>query len=232
MVGPLAIRTMLQNPLTKFSRRPFPPNLHALRSCRISYGQFGEDLFLTALLGYEKTNGVYVDVGCYHPIDYSNTYIFYQRGWHGIAIDPNPNWSAAWQKFRPRDTFVNSAVSSSPESMFYLMNRLYPACNRLLTEAPATVSPDDTLITVHTRTLTNIVDELLPHTKIDLLNIDCEGYDLQILQTLDFAHIKPRVIAAEDSTVSTDSLLCSFLKLHGYDCMAHIGLTKVFQSKA
>ena len=223
---------MLKKILTKFRRRPFPRNLHALRSCRISYAQFGEDLFLTSLLGYEKTDGVYVDVGCYHPIDYSNTYIFYQRGWHGIAIDPNPGWKTEWQKFRPRDTFINAAIASSVGSMTYLVNRRYPACNRLLVEAPPKISPDETLITIPTSPLSNILDQRMPQTRIDLLSIDCEGHDLQVLQTFDFAHRKPLVIAAEDSTVSNDSPLCSFLQAQGYDCMSHIGLTKVFRSKA
>ena len=116
--------------------------------------------------------------------------------------------------------------------MTYLTNRRYPACNRLLAELPATTSPDESLITVPTSPLSNILDERMPHTRIDFLSIDCEGHDLQVLQTFDFLHRKPLVIAAEDSTVSTDSPLCSFLQTQGYDCMSHIGLTKVFRSKA
>jgi len=220
---------MLRRLLTKFSRRPFPRNLHALRSCRISYAQFGEDLFLTSLLGYEKTDGTYVDVGCYHPIDYSNTYIFYQRGWRGLAIDPNPNWKSEWQKFRPRDTFINAAIAPSAGSMTYLMNRHYPACNRLLVEAAATISPDETLLTVATRNLDSVLDEYLPGADIDLLNVDCEGQDLQILQTIDFSRRKPFVIAAEDSNAAADSQLGEFLQSHGYDCKAQIGLVKIFQ---
>jgi len=223
---------MLKKALSKFSRRPFPRNLHALRSCRISYSQFGEDLFLTSLLGYEKTDGVYVDVGCYHPIDYSNTYIFYQRGWHGLAIDANPTWKAAWQKFRARDTFVNAAVASSAGSMIYVLNRRYPACNRLLAQPPTTTSPDESLITVPTSPLSEILNKRMPYSEIDLLNIDCEGLDLEILKTFDFRNARPTVIAAEDSTVGTDSPLCLFLKTHEYDCMAHIGLTKIFLCKA
>jgi FkbM family methyltransferase len=220
---------MLRKAFQKFFRRPFPRNLHALKSCRISYGQFGEDLFLTSLLGYEKTDGVYVDVGCYHPIDYSNTYIFYQRGWHGLAIDPNPAWKAEWQRFRPRDTFINAAIASSAGSMTYLMNRRYPACNRLLAEPPASTSPDETLISVPTRELNRLLDEHLPDTRIDLLNVDCEGQDLQILHTFDFSRRKPAVIATEDPVVATDSPLSTFLQSHGYDCKAHIGFTKIFQ---
>lgn len=223
---------MFQKALTKFSRRPFPRNFQALRSCRISYGQFGEDLFLTSLLGYEKTDGVYVDVGCYHPIDFSNTYIFYQRGWHGVAIDPNPAWRVAWEKYRPRDHFVNAAVSSSVGSMVYVMNRRHPPCNRVLAEAPPTMSPDETSITVPTRPLNDILDEHLPNTKIDLLNVDCEGHDLEILRGFDFSRRKPFVIAAEDKAVRMDSELCTFLQSRGYDYKAHIGVTKVFQTQA
>ena len=129
---------MFRKLLAKFSRRPFPRNLHALRSCRVSYVQFGEDLFLTSLLGYERTEGTYVDIGCYHPVDYSNTYIFYQRGWSGLAIDANPDWKPEWQKFRPRDKFINAAIGLSEGSMHYVMNSRYPACNRLLAEPPVT----------------------------------------------------------------------------------------------
>ena len=31
--------------------------------------------------------GVYMDVGCNHPIKYNNTYLLNKRGWSGINID-------------------------------------------------------------------------------------------------------------------------------------------------
>jgi FkbM family methyltransferase len=221
---------MLKKFVQKYSRRPFPRNFASLRSCRISYSQFGEDLFLSTLLGYEKAEGIYVDVGCYHPINYSNTYIFYERGWHGLAIDPNPGWQRLWEQYRPRDRFLNTAVTPSKGTMNYLMNSRYPACNRLVAATPAQLSPDEKVVTVPTVPLDVILREHLPNTtKIDLLNVDCEGFDLAVIQTLDFSRVKPRVIAAEDSEVGLESPLCRFLQPHGYECRAHIGLTKVFE---
>ena len=32
-------------------------------------------------------NGIYIDVGCNHPIKFNNTYLLYKRGWSGINID-------------------------------------------------------------------------------------------------------------------------------------------------
>lgn len=222
---------MFQKALTKFWRRPFPRNLRALRSCRISYAQFGEDLFITTLLGYEKSHGIYVDAGCYHPIDYSNTYIFYQRGWHGIAIDPNPVYASEWQRYRPRDHFVLSAVSSSVGSMTYSMNKRYPAHNRLLTERSRTPSPDEIQIDVPTRPLRQIVEEFLPEGPIDLLNVDCEEHDLEVLKTYDFSRNRPHVIAAEDLAAGRESPICAFLESHRYSYKAQIGFTKIFQAE-
>ena len=51
------------------------------------YSQFGEDKILNELIPNKFTNGFYVDVGCFHPKKYSNTYILFRRGWRGINID-------------------------------------------------------------------------------------------------------------------------------------------------
>ena len=53
---------------------------------RTYYSQFGEDTILRELLG-KKRGGVYVDVGCYHPRKFSNTYLLHRRGWSGVNID-------------------------------------------------------------------------------------------------------------------------------------------------
>ena len=52
-----------------------------------SYSVSGEDLIILPFL--PAKGGFYVDVGCYHPILYSNTYRLYRNGWKGIVIDPN-----------------------------------------------------------------------------------------------------------------------------------------------
>jgi len=223
---------MLQTIRTKFFRRPFPANLSALKSCRISYSQYGEDLFLTSLLGYEKTDGVFIDIGCYHPIELSNTYIFSQRGWTGVAIDPNPRWAEAWRKFRPKDHFVNAAVSSTEGQSLYLRNSRYPAMNRLIDALPAEgLSPDESTTTVPTLRLDGIAARLLPGRAIDLMNIDCEGHDLAVLQSIDFDTMRPRVIAVEDLTLQDGSSVSTFLLSRGYACRAVIGITKIFEAE-
>ena len=222
---------MVKTILNKIARRPFPTNLKALRNCRISYSQFGEDLYLTTLLGYEKRKGTCIDIGAFRPIEYSNTYIFYQRGWTGVAIDPNPRWASEWLRYRPRDNFVNVAVSPIMRKVGYSMDQSFPACNRVVAEVPANLTNDEKYITVPALPLNEILSDRLLSSSIDLLNIDCEGYDLEILRSLDFKVWHPNVIAAEDTSVGMESDLCVFLEAKSYECMSHIGLTKIFKDR-
>ena len=55
---------------------------------RKTYSQFKEDIFLKKY--FQNINqGFYVDIGCYHPIKYSNTALLYNKGWSGINLDLN-----------------------------------------------------------------------------------------------------------------------------------------------
>ena len=61
---------------------------------KIGFSQNGEDDFIRAhfwndiLAGYK---GTYLDVGCYHETLYSNTKLLSLSGWHGLAVDANPD---------------------------------------------------------------------------------------------------------------------------------------------
>jgi FkbM family methyltransferase len=219
---------------TKLKRRPFPLNLEALRACRVSYAHTGEDLFLTTLLGYEKTDGIYVDVGCFRPIEFSNTYIFYERGWRGIAIDPNPGLKPEWDHYRAEDTFLNFAISKERKKMVYLINKQYAAMNTVVDEdevsrfdpAQYTVSSCESI------PLTAILEQHLKGNRIDLLNVDCEGRDFEVLSTLDFQKYRPHVIAVEDRDISLQSRTAEYLLALNYQCRAYIGLTKIFQNNS
>ena len=51
-----------------------------------SYSISNVDLIIDRLFSKIK-KGVYIDVGCNHPIKYNNTYLLHKRGWSGINID-------------------------------------------------------------------------------------------------------------------------------------------------
>ena len=73
------------------------------------YSQTGQDVIL-AHLPFGHDFDLYVDVGAFRPIKYSNTYYFYQRGWTGIDIEPTSGQIDLFKNLCPRDLNLACAV--------------------------------------------------------------------------------------------------------------------------
>ena len=112
-------------------KRGLPMNWKSLKSFTASYSQMGEDIYLSYLFGPTKNTGKYLDIGSYDPIQYSNTYLLYQRGWTGIAIEPNHSFKKEWRKYRPKDLFINIGISNHEQDLYLAEHKTYPAMNKL-----------------------------------------------------------------------------------------------------
>ena len=77
---PKKFKTLLAHQAVEDFKKKFELSL-------LSFSQEGEDLILNRFLG-KKEKGFYVDIGAHDPKRFSNTNIFYERGWTGINIDP------------------------------------------------------------------------------------------------------------------------------------------------
>lgn len=78
----------------------------------VSYSQNFEDVMLwRALRGVAE--GFYVDIGAAWPDEHSVTRVFYDRGWSGINVEPNPRFHAELEAKRPRDRNLCVAVGAS-----------------------------------------------------------------------------------------------------------------------
>jgi FkbM family methyltransferase len=168
---------------------------------RISYAQEGEDLLLDRIFK-SKQNGFYVDVGAYHPKRYSNTYLFYEKGWQGINIDPSPNNMLLFNKIRPRDLNLEIGVSEELQTLtYYIYNE--PAFNGFVKD----FSEENTRGTsfkligqneIQTFPLYVILDKYLPaNQKISFMSVDVEGLDLEVLKSNNWEKYRPEVILVE-----------------------------------
>jgi len=171
-----------------------------IRSARsLSFSQYGEDLLLAVTL-FPNRHGRFVDVGAYHPWKSSNTYKLYLRGWSGLTIEPNPDVAELFRRKRPRDTHVVGGVGASDSTLTY--HRFDDA--KLNTFSDEQVRTYRALGFEVLDTLDAPCRPLQSHLDahgvgaIDLLAIDCEGYDLIALQGLDFARSRPTAILVED----------------------------------
>jgi len=94
---------------------------------RNSFSQEGEDMILQRIFS-GKNDGFFVDVGAHHPTRFSNTYLFYLKGWRGINIDAAPGSMTAFRKVRPADINIECPVSDKSDiATFYIFNE--PALN-------------------------------------------------------------------------------------------------------
>jgi Methyltransferase FkbM domain len=80
--------------------------------------------------------------------------------------------------------------------------------------------------TIQTLTLTEALDQTrLRSSRIDYLNIDCEGHDLAVLQSLDFVRYEPSIISIEAISTEAEDRITQFLKGLSYSRFLRQGLT-------
>lgn len=179
---------------------------------RTSFAQEGEDVILARIFE-GQARGIYVDVGAHHPRRFSNTELLYRRGWHGVNIDAAPGSMAAFRRLRPRDVNLEIGVATRDETRdFFIFDE--PALNtfdaeraRSLDKPPYKVQ---SVVKIRCAPLSTILGE---HAigEIDLLTIDAEGFDRDVLQTLDWDRSKPRVVLVEQHQLDLAALLASEL---------------------
>ncbi len=187
------------------------------------YGQDGEDLILNRLLEGQPI-GFYVDVGAHHPVRFSNTYLFYQRGWRGINIDAMPRSMKKFKKMRSRDINIECGVAGTAGKLVYHQFN-EPALNTFdANEAEHKNKPPYQMIGT-VEVAVERLDALLarylpPGQQIDFLSVDVEGKDEEVLRSNDWSRYRPRFILAE--TLRTDMLsmgncpVVQFLRSVGY----------------
>jgi len=162
--------------------------------------RFGEDKKIIKFFKNKK-DGVYLDVGCFHPSRENNTYLMHKLGWKGINIDLNPLSIDLFKVARPKDINICAAVSDKKSSKNIFFDHQLSSLN--------TLSKNHTLFIkkafgiknlkkkkVKTRTL----NEILITNKIkaiDFMNIDVEGHEIEVLKNFNFNFFDIKLICIE-----------------------------------
>jgi FkbM family methyltransferase len=162
------------------------------------HSQFGEDRYIFENLELPH-QGVFVDVGAGHPIYLSNTYFFEKNGWEGICIDADPSQYELLKKERNQ---VQWAAISAEEGEIEFSQSYLPSYSSAVNEKeynPLLKVPFKGIIKVPAFRLETILQKYNIE-KIDLLDIDVEGTELEVWQTLDYEKHKPTVVILEYQT--------------------------------
>tara|TARA_B100001057_G_scaffold248999_1_gene249264 strand:- start:675 stop:1409 length:735 start_codon:yes stop_codon:yes gene_type:complete len=174
--------------------------------------QFGEDKYIKELFD-KNFIGKFLDVGCYHPTRHNNTYLMYKSGWSGMNIDLNPLTIELFDFMRPRDININSGVSDMEiEKKLYFIDELNTQNtldqNQLnFLKNHHNIKESEILEKkIMTRNLNNILHDHKFYN-IDFMNLDIEGHELKVLETLDFNKINIKYLCIEMIKHNEDSIL-------------------------
>ena len=165
---------------------------------RKSYAMDGEDIAID-LFNKKKNNGFYVDVGAHHPIQRNNTHLLFKKGWEGINIDVNQFSIDLFNFLRPNDLNLQVAVSNKEGDILFFYQKKFSQLNTTDKKiAEENFQGNFQQRKVKCQTIKNILDNSkYKNKKIDFLNIDVEGSEMKVLETLNFKIYDPSLICIE-----------------------------------
>ena len=205
-----------------------------------THSMYGEDLIIKKFFK-KKQKGFYVDVGCYHPLEGNNTYLLYKKGWNGINLDINSLSIELFNAARKEDHNVNVAVSNKSKKVKIYFRKKINMLNTV-DKKFATINFKKGFQTkfINSNTLNSILKRSkFKNKKIDFLNLDVEGNELNALKSINFKKYKPKLICVEihnhemSNKNQTDyykkNATYKFLNNRGYKLLWKNGFSYIFR---
>lgn len=216
-------------------------NLYIRHKCYINrknYSQWGEDKFINDFF-IKKNNGVYLDIGCFHPVMYSNTCLLHKRGWSGINIDINPTSIDLFNIVRPKDFNLCTTIDKDDKEFNIYYDDPFSPLNTLDREFYKKIKKKSNRIfkdiTIKSKTIDRIINDSKINSKIDFINIDVEGRDYEILKNIKIDKLKPSLVSIEthnvDGTESTNyNKIKNFLENNKFITYKRIGPSTLYKA--
>ncbi|KAL1528328.1 hypothetical protein AB1Y20_009682 [Prymnesium parvum] len=205
-------------------------------------GQEGQDKWADEHLFHRRRRGVFVDLGCYDGITYSNTWYFEKvLNWSGVCVEPNPAVFARISSEARRSTGVQAAVSSADGKMPFVAAYMRSSLNATAVDysflASQGVRTEKVMVDVLSPT--SLLAKYLPSTPagtprtIDYVNIDVEAHEVVILQAWPFESYCVEVFNIENQPPHGEpSILPQLMEIlapRGYEHLLRIGVDEVFR---
>ena len=201
--------------------------------------QFGEEKFILSFFD-KKYRGKFLDIGCFHPTRHNNTYTMYKKGRNGINIDLNPLSIELFNFARTKDININAAISDNEENKrLYFVDELNTQntleANHLsfLKNHHNLKEEEISQQEIKTKKLSKILDTY-NFNDIDFMNIDVEGHELKILNSIDFIKYRIKFICIEmidhnDQAKLINEKLNAILEKNNYVLEKKLGFNFIYK---
>ena len=199
------------------------------------YGQFDDDRLIEEYFEEGYIGGC-IDVGATNGVNINNTLHFEENGWYCLCIEPNPNYYEKLKNNRKHS--LNLAISNINENF---MNFTVVRLNDNDEGAISSLKIDDTLyqdfinrgfdikttdIKVSVRTLDFCIENFYNFDKIDFIDIDTEGTELDVLKGFDINRWQPKLIVVENNYNTPD--IENYLKTFQYFKDKRVGVNDYY----
>ncbi len=166
------------------------------KSKKITFSLTGIDLIVDYI--FKKNNGIYIDVGCNHPVYNNNTYLLNKKGWKGINIDIDKKSIQLFDLFRKKDLNINLAVSSKKTELEYINYHEKSPINAIKTSQNRHFQSLEKTKKIKSDTLDSIIENSqFKDKKIDFVSIDVEGHEIEVIKGFNLKKYKPSIIVIE-----------------------------------
>jgi len=184
--------------------------------------QYGQDWYLATQVFPSKTDGFFIDIGANHPTEINNTLYFEKIGWKGFAFEPQQYFVDLWKQAR------------TTPCLPYVIGAEKKVVNFNLCESDvlsSVVECDPTMKGSMMAEQVRLDDFLLERniSSVDFISIDVEGYEMQVLQGIDFKKIKIGCIVIENNRVRRgDDEMRNMIMSNGFNFVARLGCDDIF----
>jgi len=165
----------------------------------VSYAQNYEDVMLWRALGHVP-DGFYIDIGACDPVELSVTKAFYDRGWRGINIEPNPEYLEKLKRDRPGDTNIGYAVAErdGEADLFVVEGTGLSTLDSGIAQGHRDRAFEQQQVRTPVRTLGRIWRETVPPARtVHFLKIDVEGLESAVIAGGDWHDQRPWIVVVE-----------------------------------